>query len=69
MADQSQETTIALLLEKQKMMEEHLRATDAAVAALVSDRSKALLWGITVLGGAVMAMGAWIFNFVTGHIK
>lgn len=69
MADQSQETTIALLLDRQKTMEDHLKATDAAIAALVSDRSKALIWGITVLGGAVMAMGAWIANFVTGHLK
>ena len=69
MAEQSQETQIALLMQQQKTLEEHQKLTDAAVASLVKDRSSALLWGITVLGTAVTAMGAWIFNFVTGHIK
>ena len=34
------------------------------LASLEKDRESAMRWGIIVLGGAVMAMGTWIFNFI-----
>lgn len=52
-----------------KALEEHLKATDAKVAALEEERNKAMRWGIGVLGAAVLAMGSYIFNLVTGHLK
>jgi hypothetical protein len=52
-----------------KALEDHLKLTDAKVAALEEERNRAMRWGIGVLGAAVLAMGSWIFNFVTGHMK
>jgi hypothetical protein len=66
MSDPSTETEIAVIKEKQSTMEAHLKANDAAIAALVEERNKALKWGIMSLGSAVLGMGYWIFNFLTG---
>lgn len=52
-----------------RALEDHLKATDAKVAALEDERNKAMKWGIGVLGAAVLGMGSWIFNFITGHMK
>lgn len=60
---------MALLAERQKVMEEHLVQTDKDVAALSNDRDKAMRWGILTLGSIVVGMGTWIFNFITGHLK
>lgn len=69
MSNPSTETQLAILTEKQKTMDERLQSTDAAVAALIDERNKALKWGILSLGSAVMGMGYWIVNFFTGHAK
>lgn len=65
----SQETDIELLKQEQEQINRHLVAQDQAIKALEDERNKALRWGITVLGAAVLAMGSWIFNLVTGHVK
>jgi hypothetical protein len=65
----SQETEIELLKQGQERINEHLGAQDDAIKALEDERTKALKWGITVLGAAVMGMGTWIFNLITGHVK
>jgi hypothetical protein len=52
-----------------KAIEDHLKETDKKVAALEEERNKAMKWGIGVLGAAVLGMGSWIFNFITGHMK
>ena len=39
------------------------------VDSLMTDREKAMRWGILTLGSAVLAMASYIFNFVTGHLK
>lgn len=65
----SQETEIELLKKEQERINAHLKAQDEAIKALEDERTKALKWGITVLGAAVISMGTWIFNLVTGHVK
>lgn len=35
---------------------------------LTSEKEKAMRWGIMALGGAVLGMGTWIFNFIFSHI-
>lgn len=65
----SQETEIELLKMEQARINQHLGAQDEAIKALEDERTKALKWGITVLGAAVMGMGTWIFNLVSGHVK
>ena len=59
----------SILEYQMKALEDHLKSTDAKVAALEDERNKAMKWGIGVLGAAVLGMGSWIFNFVTGHMK
>lgn len=59
----------ALLEYKLAALEAHLKETDAKVEALEEERNKAMRWGIGVLGAAVLGMGSWIFNFLTGHMK
>ena len=58
----SQETTNAL-------SDARLDALEEKVKQLSDERDKALKWGILTLGGAVIGLGTWIFNFVAGHIK
>ena len=46
------------------------RANAASIAALEAERKKALVWGITTLGTAVLFMGGWIFTkVIAGDIK
>lgn len=66
----SQETKIALLTKNVADLTAALAKTDERVGALQEERNHALKWGIATLGAAVIAMGVWIFNQVTGgHIK
>ena len=47
-----------------------LAATANDIKALQDERNRALKWGIMTLGSAVVAMGYWIFNAITGgHLK
>lgn len=46
------------------------RANAASIAALEAERKKALIWGVTTLGTAVLLMGGWILSkLFTGGIK
>ena len=49
--------------------EKRIEDLEALVKSLVNDRERALRWGIMALGAAVLAMGTYIFNLVTGHLK
>lgn len=70
MSEQSTETQLALLEQWREAVEDHIKATDAAVLALQDERTKALKWGITVLGAAVLAMASWMWNLLmSGHLK
>lgn len=65
---------LAIIAERQSVMDEHLKATDAAIAALRAERDSALKWGIITLGTAVISMATWIVNLLLdlikfGHIK
>lgn len=55
--------------ETNKAVEDQIKTTNEAIKALQDERTKALKWGITVLGAAVMAMGSWMWSFLMGHIK
>lgn len=68
MADESTETQLALLKQWKESVEAHIASTDAAVKALQDERTKALKYGITTLGSAVLAMGYWMWDFVTRHV-
>jgi hypothetical protein len=81
MSDPSQETQIALLIAGQKALIEQLEdvelradkkiaVVEGELAALRSERDKALRWGVMTLGSAVMGMGMWIANkIIGGHIQ
>lgn len=69
MSDKSTETQLALLVQWRESVEDHIKATDAAVLALQDEHTKALKWGIATLGAAVIAMGSWMWSFVIGHLK
>lgn len=46
------------------------RANASSIAALEAERKKALIWGVTTLGTAVLLMGGWILTkLFTGGIK
>ena len=46
------------------------RANAARIAAIEAERTKALIWGISTLGAAVLLMGSWILTkLFTGGIK
>lgn len=52
----------------------HLEATvldlQTQVNAMQKKYESGLRWGVGVLGAAVLGMGSWIFNIVTGgHLK
>ena len=67
---QSTETQIALLILRQKEVENDIAEARAAIVALQEERNKALRWGVMSLGTAVIGMSIWIFNAITGgHIK
>ena len=60
------EVEAALLAEK---TDQRIKDLERLVESLITDRDKAMRWGILALGGAVLAMASYIFNFVTGHLK
>ena len=69
MSEQSTEIQLARLLEWRQQVERDLHEANAAIAALQEERTKALKWGVGTLGAAVLAMGSWMWNFLTSHIK
>ena len=62
----SAEVEAALLAQN---TDKRIKDLEALVGSLITDRDKAMRWGILALGGAVLAMGSYIFNFVTSHLK
>ena len=69
MSNQSTETQLALLIQWRAQVERDLQEANSAIHALQEERTRALKWGIGTLGAAVLAMGSWMWTFVTGHIK
>lgn len=39
------------------------------IAQLTSEKEKALVWGIVVLGSGVIGLVVWVFNLISGHAK
>lgn len=54
---------------KAQQTDKRIEDLENMVESLVSDREKAMRWGILTLGAAVLAMGSYIFNLVVGHAK
>lgn len=50
-------------------IEEKLESTNSKIKSLERDRDNALRWGLMILGSAVLSMAAWIFNYITSHVK
>ena len=73
MSTLSQETLEAL--EKQTMqarlseLEKQFLIQKQSLDGLKDERDRALRWGILTLGGAVLAMASYIFNFIVSHLK
>lgn len=60
---------LALLKQWKSSVEEDLKETKQAIQALQDERTKALKWGIATLGAAVLAMGSWMWTYVSSHLK
>lgn len=68
--DQEQFVTNVNNIHEFKRLHVEIEELREALGSLQKDRESALRWGILVLGGAVISMGTWIFNFViSGHAK
>lgn len=72
MSDQSVETQLALLKQRQEALEtsnaEHNKATDAAIKALYEERTQALKYGVITLGSVVIGLIGWISSFISSHL-
>ena len=62
----SPEVEAALLAEK---TDQRIKDLERMVESLITDREKAMRWGILTLGAAVLAMASYMVNFITSHIK
>ena len=62
----SPEVEAALLAQQ---TDKRIKDLEVLVKSLTDDREKAMRWGILALGAAVLAMGSYIFTFVTSHLK
>lgn len=69
MSEHSNEIDLDRLMQWRVTVEDQIKETNDAIKALQDERTKALKWGITVLGAAVMAMGSWMWSFVVGNLK
>ena len=49
--------------------DKRIKDLENLVGSLIADREKAMRWGILTLGASVLAMGSYMVNFVTSHLK
>lgn len=69
MSDHATEVELALLKQWRATVESELQETKDAIHALQDERTKALKWGITTLGAAVIAMASWMWTYLGSHLK
>lgn len=62
----SPEVEAALLAQQ---TDKRIKDLERLVESLITDREKAMRWGILTLGASVLAMASYIFNIITGHVK
>jgi hypothetical protein len=66
--DVERETQLALQARELELLHDELDELRKEVNALKADREKALRWGISVLGAAVIGMGGWIFSLFASNL-
>lgn len=44
-------------------------ANTLKIAQLSSEKEKALVYGLVMLGTGVIGLVVWVFNLITGHVK
>lgn len=66
MANQPTEAQIVRLEEGLKSANRVIEEMKADIAAMQSERDKALKWGVMTLGSAVLGMGYWILEKIIG---
>lgn len=54
---------------RQDALDAHLKATDADIAAINEEKSKAMRWGITTLGSIVIILAGVIVKFFTDRLS
>lgn len=54
---------------RQDAIDAHLRATDAEIAKINDERTKALKWGITSLGSFVIFLIGLVTKYLWEHLK
>ncbi len=75
----TQASDIAVLKREMERVEEHMRASDQRIeevkrecerriAQMEKERDKALIWGISALGTALMGIAVWVANYVAAHM-
>jgi hypothetical protein len=65
----SQETQNVLTDREIAQLHSEVNQLRRELDALKSERDRALLWGVMVLGAAVLGMGTWIFNLLASKLR
>ena len=66
---ESQETTNAISAQKIEHLEHQITVLEIKVESLASERNKALVYGIIVLGGLVVSLFAYIVHIFETPVK
>jgi hypothetical protein len=69
MPDMTQETHIALLERDVLSVRAELEQMHDEIAALQTERDRALRWGIATLGAMVLTLIGFIVTFLKDHLK
>lgn len=67
--NESQAVDNAISVHKIKVLEGEIEDLKHRVEDLANERNDALKWGIIVLGGSLVSLVLWIFNYFGGHAK
>jgi hypothetical protein len=69
MTTPSQETQLALMAKQIEQLEAHQEQQDDRLKGMEDERNKALKWGISALGGMLVAVATWGLSFLKDHLK
>ncbi len=68
MTEHNNDVDIAILQQQLLALKDKQETDHKALVALQSDRDKALVWGIIVLGSTVLSLAAWIAKHILGRV-